>query len=1107
MLNEVQAGATDPRASVWVSASAGTGKTTILTQRVLRLLLGGTAPECILCLTYTKAAAAEMAGRVTAALRRWASLPEEALRLELVTLDGEEGIERKLARARVLFGRVLDAPAGLRIQTIHSFCQTLLASFPLEAGVPVHFELMEEQDGQLMLHEALMRVLTEEGPEKVRLALGRLLLLRQEKGLMSLMRSWLGAREEVERWLARAGGMDEAAAEIYRVLQVEGDGRIEVQALEDTARDREGLRRIAAVWVNSEKKAVEGDVLAAVLRGEGNWAEYVKLFLTLEGKIRAHLFTKEWQKLVPEGLEVMKAEAERVVLWQDKMQARAVAEATEALLWAGEAVRELYRDAKMRRGVLDYDDLLSYTYKLLKGPFGAWVSYRLDAKLEHLLVDEAQDTSPLQWGIVEELTAEFFGSDDAERQRTLFVVGDFKQSIYGFQGAAPAEFVRMKQKFAERVRRGDHWREVPLQTSYRSSAAVLEVVDRVFQQLELRRGMEHEEIYHALHRNGEAGLVECWPLLELPEKEERPLEPWREYTVVRDGATAMAERVAEVIRGWLDEGRVLPSKGRAVVPGDILILVRKRTRISNALSRALKARGIPVAGADRLALQQHIAVEDMLALAEWLLLPEDDFHLACVLKSPIGAMSEEALFALAYQRPGTLWETLQKRPEHRELAEMLAAWLGLADYLAPYELFHRVLQGDRMVARCVSRMGMGVEEVLEEFLSMALGYEQRHVPSLQGFVQWMRGADAVLKRDMEQGRDEVRIMTVHGAKGLQAPIVILPESCGRSENREQMFVLGDEAPVIWSPSKEFDCEVTGALRERNAEAEEEEGNRLLYVALTRAEDELYVGGWKDRTHQEKGSWYAHIKPVMAAVGQELEMAGEKAYRLTCPQEKPVRVKPVQVMEEVALPEWWYRPVPVEAEVVSVSPSLLVSSGEGGERGTGDGRAAERGIVIHRLLEYVRRGEDGWEKAERWLAVKGLEGGERELCIAHARRVVEAPELAWLFEGEGKAEVSVAGRWKGQPVMGCIDRLIIKDNRVVIVDFKTSTAPPERVEDVPQGYIAQMAMYRELVKPLYPHHIIEAGLLWTASGTWMVLPETMLESVLGLPSLDAALRQD
>lgn len=1083
-LSEIQKEVTDPAASVWLAASAGTGKTFVLALRVMRLLLAGANPAGILCLTYTRAGAAEMRARILARLKSWAVMDEEKLRAELAELGSDD-----VTTARRLFARVLDESDSFKIQTIHSFCQSLLARFPLEADVPPDFKLIEGRQSVELIREAKVRLLSGAAiPDNIRNlrdmareSLRELAIVTNEDDVVGLALGIASQRSRLSRWVEHHGGFDHAIASIRQALGVPPDMTEEKLIAEfhpGRLIDDVMAKRIAGVLLEYGKAAREAELAEGLLNPPADVEDYIKVFLTKKYEIRAFTDFKTLKERGSEYIDIILAEAERIQAWHNRRMALRCAIASENIITLALAVVEIYRHLKLQHGLADYQDLLDSTHRLLTGDDSSWVLYRLDAAIEHLLIDEAQDTSIAQWQIMDALTSEFFSGEGASSApRSLFVVGDYKQSIFSFQGAAPEHFNQMGGYFATKAKAaGVRWLDRGLHTSFRSSGAVIDVINEILKNPAARKGVSADEVEHMLHRSGHAGRVECWPLVEPVEKGEK-LDLWQlhEYTEPDNAAMHMAAMVADKISGWLENKRHLAGYGREVRPGDIMVLVKKRDQLVWLLRRELRQRKVPVAGADRLVLNDDIVAEDLLALAEWLLLPEDDFTLAAVLKSPLAGLDENALFAMCHGRSGSLWDSLRTSNQYAETALKLGGWLTAADNIMPYELFHQVIATDGVRESFIARFGNAAEEIIDGFLKMALEYEQIEAPSLQGFVRWMKNSAYEIKREMSSARDEVRIITVHSSKGLEAPIVILPDANNTGRDKEKLFWTGDDisAPPIWRKSNEFDCETVVKIRAYADEQHEDEQRRLIYVALTRARDELYVGGCGKR---KEDSCYDYVATALEKIGTDEN--GALCY--SCPQTEPPHIA---TEDEATIlpppPEWIAAPLPSEAEASAVAPS--------GSSGDAAGNAVDYGIWLHRLLQQLPSlPRSRWREVALRLKMEGAEEKQINEMLASVTSLVDDDKLKFIFAANSLAEVPLSGKVDGVNINGQIDRLVIDDDKVLVVDFKTGRKVPDSAADVPTQYKRQLEFYAGMVAQIYPGRKVETAILWTASNLLMTL---------------------
>ena len=1126
-----------PAESVWVAASAGTGKTRVLIDRLLALMLSGADPARLLCLTFTRAAAAEMANRVNQRLSAWTTMPPGALHEELVPLIGRLPQQHDIARARRLFAHVLDVPGGAKIATIHAFCQSLLRRFPLEAGVAPEFAVIDERSAKEALAEAAAAVINAaradaDTPGSLADALRIVAGHAQEERFAELMSQISGEHEKLRR--ALAGGAAALRHRLCARLSAPRDTTTDALAAAFCAHgagDEVGLRAAAAALAagsdrERERAAILGRWCAVIAAQRPALLEqYVRVFLTDKGDIRQSLITKSATARARscDAGAVLQAEAERVRRFVGERAALVVVEATFALVRLGAALLDAYERMKRLHGLLDYDDLVTKALALLRRPgVAAWVLFKLDGGLDHILIDEAQDTNPEQWELVAALAEEFFaGEGAAQRPRTIFAVGDAKQSIYSFQRADPQEFVRMRRHFEQRVAAArQEWTVVPLDISFRAAEPLLAAVDAVFAHAEAADGVAPDggAIRHVAARTGAAGFVELWPPV--------PAEPDADDATRRlpEPRTRLATAIAATIAGWLARGERLDARGRTLRPGDVLVLVRRRNAFVADLLRALKERGVPVAGADRLALAGELAVRDLVALGRFLLLPEDDLTLATVLKGPLFGFSEDALFRLAYDRGKTsLWQRLRTLAADdlimREAAGRLAALLARADFAPPFELYAEILGAGGGRRAMLERLGPEAADPIDEFLAQALLYEREHVPSLQGFLRWLVAGEIEVKRDFgERLRDEVRIMTVHGAKGLEAPVVFLPDTMQLPDRGPALIWGAADGLPLWRPRGNLAAPAYVAEREALRRRQLQEYRRLLYVALTRAEDRLYVCGWQtQRPVHEAMSWHAlcavgwrglavrfafDARPLVGDragwQGEGLRIIGAQT---ALPRREPL---PAEAAPPAALPAWVAAPPPPEP---TPPRPLLPSRPSGPEPATLSPLAVagrdrfKRGLVVHRLLQSLPDIPPGGRAAaaRRFLAlpVHALAPNEQAEIAAEVIAVLEDPAFAALWGPNSRAEVPVVGLIPGPrpgtetALSGQIDRLVVTPERVLIVDFKAVRPAPAAAADVPAIYLRQLAAYQAALGRIYRDRRIDCAILWTDGPRLMPIADDLL----------------
>ncbi len=1130
-----QSVASNPQVSAFVTANAGSGKTSTLVNRVARLLLRDAAPETILCVTYTKAAAAEMQRRLFDTLGAWAVMEDQPLFEELARIDEAP---TDLAKGRRLFARALETPGGLKIQTIHAFCEKLLRRFPLEAGVAPGFRVLEDQAARevsALARREVAQAAIERPDGDLGRAYAKFSVELDHRSFQLMFAEFEARRTDIEAYVkacAEDGGVEQ---DVWRKCGFDipsPSAGLEAEALDGT--DLAGLRGAAAALAGGGKTDGQlaeriGSFLGGLEVEEAGFDELWRLYCTQDGKPRASLATKA----IPEPVRAfLAAEQARLGEANEQIKAARTAEDTLAALYLAAAYAELYEGAKRSHGGLDFGDLIRGVHELLtQRADAAWVLYKLDGGVDHILVDEAQDTAPSQWDIARALTSEFFaGAGVRPAQRTVFAVGDEKQSIFSFQGADPGRFLRERGEYELLVERaGQDFAKPRLARSFRSAPEILDFVDAVFADPEIARALTPEaaegRIRHEPTRPAGRGTVDLWPLEETDPVQEA--DPWAPV----DAAPALgankklARRIADEVKAMQARGEAVWDKDlkawRPMAFGDVLILVRRRNALFHEIIRALKARDVPVGGADRLTLSDHILFADLLGLARFCLYPDDDLTLAALLRSPLCDVDEDSLFALAWNRSGRLWGELRRRAGERPEWEAALATLERARTEArvrpPFDFYARLLNrtdplGRSMRSRFLTRLGREAEQALDAFLAEALAAERRGVRDLERFAADMAFTAVEVKREQQDGRGEVRVMTVHGAKGLEAPIVILPDTTTRA-SAQGGPLLDFEDGFLWQARKADDCAASAAARQTRADKADHESLRLLYVALTRARDRLIICGvMPGRAGLREGSWDDVVRralehPDVAPQVRELPLPDGRSM-LRFGADPQAAGAPAAAEPPVALlPSWASRPAPAESPLAQwAAPSHVADMRKGPSPSPLDMQAGlgrfRRGELIHRLLEILpdlataRRAAAAMALLER---EPDLAEGQRREMAAAALAVLEDPQFAAVFGPGSRAEAAIAGSAPELPaglaVSGRIDRLLVEPDRVLVVDYKTNRPSPNRIEDADPVYVAQMAVYAAVLREIFPGRRVEAALVWTDGPKLMPVPEILMAQAL------------
>ena len=1093
--------AAHPREAAWVSANAGSGKTKVLTDRVARLLLAGTLPQRILCVTFANAAAANIQNRLINRLGEWSMLPDPVLRERLQELgEPAAALEpERLARARTLFANALETPGGLKIQTLHSFASALLRQFPLEAGVSPQYVAIDERASRRLGETVLDSVALDDRPAFDGMARhahpNSLPLLVEE---ISSKRHLFG-REDPESLIREVFGLVEGASigSLASRMFRSGDGeflaRLQSALRNGRPSDLTALARLERINASDPTERDLRILESVFLYGATAKEPFGPKIGRFPTKAVRQSFSGETQ---------LDAYMERVAAMRDSRVSIAAAEKSAALHRFADALLASLDAQKRTAALLDFDDLILKARSLLSNPETAgWVLYRLDGGIDHILVDEAQDVSPVQWDIVSRLAEEFTAGESARGSlnRTVFAVGDEKQSIFGFQGAAPERFAEMRDHFRDKYKgAGRPFVEEELKFSFRSSEAVLNLVDSVFSD-ETETGFA-APTEHKAFKSDMPGRVDLWTFIEKaddgepPEWDDAGALGYADEPAHAELARSIAEKVDDLVR--TRQPRPDASGGsRPISPGDFLILVQRRSELFFEIIRELKKKNLPVAGTDRLRISEELAVRDLAALLSFLAVESDDLSLAAVLKSPLFGLSEQDLYRIAASRDGkNLYRSLlEHEPSYRDVVRVLKDLRGLTDFLMPYELLERILSVHGGRSKLVARLGHEATEGINALLNQAIAYEDSEPPSLTGFLEWLAVEDMEVKRQLDEAGGEIRVMTVHGAKGLESPIVILPDTAARTPPMSNEILHGTGGFPLWKVARADEPEPVKKAREAYEEAEKMERLRLLYVALTRAESWLVVYG-AGRLSPDGDSWYQKVQAGLESLGASQDAAGLECRYETGDWPQSAEDIAAEAPACAEIPPWAMSPVdPPEAEADPISPSDLAGAkalpsplGEPDEE-----VAKQRGSDVHHLLEHLpKHPKGGWQAAARGI----LNAEERELSAQEfddvyqeAERLLSDAELQHLFSGEALAEVAVTARldeFESKPLLGYIDRLVVSDGGVLAVDFKTNRAVPRSPEQTPEGILRQMGAYHLALEAVYPGRKVSTAILWTRTADLM-----------------------
>ncbi len=1117
----VIASASAPAASATVMASAGTGKTWLLVTRVVRLLLDGAAPDAILAVTFTRKAAAEMAARLTQRLAELARLDVHGRHAALAAM-GIAPNDELLRNAADLYERQLRHTRQVRFTTFHAFCQDLLRRFPLEAQVPAGFEVL---DGPGLLEQQAWDALLNEATAAPDAATGQALALLFDRcnGLhnaRAALRQFINYRSD---WWAytreQNAPVEWALRQLAAALEVDPTSDPLAGAL--SSRAQQELREVAALLGRhgTDTSVAQARAIVDALDGAGDGNARLTLlkraFLTQKdtplvrkaGKALADKLGAAGQDRL---LELHTLWAERLLVIQDQVRRRATFLLTHAWLNAGTRLLDHFQRIKAEQRMLDFADLEWKAYRLLNhGDHAEWVQYKLDQRIEHILVDEFQDTNPTQWHLLYPLLQEL-AAGGQERARSVFLVGDTKQSIYRFRRADPNLFPAAQYWLAEHLRADTHG----LAASWRSAPAVIDFVNQVFESGPLGAALA-EFPRHGTHRTELWGRVEILPLV-IPADETPPAaatelrNPLRQPRVIHQDrrhlqeGNAIAARIQGLINDCVAVGEA--SQARPLRYDDIMILVRHRTHLSD-YEQALRAAGIPYASANRGTLLHCAEIQDLVSLLTTLIVPYDNLALAQVLRCPLFDCSDEDLIALArhethvswFERLRELGPTLAAGSPLARAARWLTHWQNLAGQRPVHDLLDRVyVEGNvpaRFEAAFPAHLRPRVRANLTRFIELALEVDSGRYPSLSSFLHRLRSVesaddDAPDEAPIAHAQGGVRILTIHAAKGLEAPVVFLADAAGagRAHRAYQALVRWPTlaaAPthfLLTGKSAELDRISAALIDEQQTEERREQAN-LLYVALTRAKQLLFISGCQPQRGEELG-WYGLIA---AQLGEVTRVCQEGWHRQ---QGTPPLAAPLAARITPLVPDIDPRlnaPLVAPPPDIEIAPSRHATSDDDSYDGDEDGR--ERGRAIHHFLELLcgEPRHTPQDARARVAAELNLNSNDPRLDAwwNEAARVYGDADLRPWFDpthyDAAYNEVPIQYQQGDAVIYGVIDRLVVHGDRCAVIDYKTHRGAADAPHDYAALFREQLHLYAQGVARLWPEKTIDAYLLFTASG--------------------------
>ncbi|MDR2794653.1 MAG: UvrD-helicase domain-containing protein [Holosporaceae bacterium] len=1053
----------DITASLWISASAGTGKTKSLIDRLLALLLNGVAPHKILCLTYTRAAAAEMLGRLGKYLYDLHHMPDNRLKNELENMGFSEIF---FPIAKSLHEKSLNSSEWVQIKTIHSFCLDIIEKFPIETGLLPGVKLCDDHQRQQMLSEVRATVLRDKKNHPL-----LELLSDYTNNVFGVIEQNIASITK-QNW--KMGNFPKLYADFFEVPPEDltlNFRELDISLLNKIFSDQYAkifgeLAEILSTGKSTDIAKAENFKKSA----KNSTTDFLDAIFTQELTVRDKLCTQDIAKRHPDFPHRLQKIVQQAQEFLEEKKKRVSAKVNAIFFSIAEQVIDGFKSRKQQNHYIDFDDVIAITANLLHNM--EWVLYKTDGGVDHVLIDEAQDTSPAQWEIIKIITDEFFRNYGSSK--TVFVVGDEKQSIYSFQGADFKLFQQMHEYFKKRSEsNGQKFFDVVLKKSYRSTGNILSFVDDVF-------CAHFPNVEHESARSADDGLVEVIDLFENDQLEEE--KTWKIIKSSDQPMTAdkkLSMHVARLINDAIAKGVWVPSRGRSAKAADFLILFRRRDRkIMKSLSDALKEFNIPVTGIDKVLLKEELIVEDLVTLAEFAIFPWDDLACARVMKSPIVGMTEEDLQEACIRRGNAhLWDYLLKNDIFcdKYLLPQLQKHLDNAFRLSVGDFFMTALT-DTLRERFIARLGSKCLEVLYEFLNVVAEYESKNTASLQSFLEWFMCFEKEIKRESFGNENAVKLMTAHSSKGLQAPFVLLAD-CHFSKTKSDGILKTNDGLLLWDFPKDMDGKILRAkrveqLRQEQSLLDVDESKRLLYVALTRAEDFLYILGQKDAGNKKLSDacWYSIVTASVdkkftsrARHDHGLRVFGEYVFAPTA------YADPAPPSNVISIPFWFFE----KLKEPSVIPTKI------------EEKSIEiiYGDCVHLLLSEAHKYSPVVFEtfSDHLLSKFELANDLKNNAKAEVQRLLAMSEYDFIFNKSSLTEVPFFH--DGQE--GRIDKIAFPEpNEIWIIDFKTGSLKKE----IPTNYRKQLLFYKNAVGTMYPNKNIKTAILWTSTAKLAIVPD-------------------
>ena len=738
---------------------------------------------------------------------------------------------------------------------------------------------------------------------------------------------------------------------------------------------------------------------------------------------------------------------------------------------------------KQQNSLLDYDDLIYLTQNLLTDNHAKdWVMRKLDGGIDHLLVDEAQDTSPEQWNIINAIIAELYLS--TKEQKTVFVVGDEKQSIFSFQGANLSSFDHFNQSLSNKLSNANRdFKNITLEWSYRSTKEIIDIVYLIFEQIKntTPQLFTSENFKILPFRDSHKGRVEIWPLI-IGEKDQRQF--WslpQEQNNYQSTQQLLAQQIASFIKNQIVSKRILHATNLPVKEADFMILVRKRDELVFEIINCLKNSGLQIEDIDRVTLDKSLSVLDLISVGKFVLLPQDDLNLASLLKSPIIGMSEEQLQSLAISRgKNSIWVYLSNLPEYRTLYEKLCYFLQIYKISNCGNFF--LLIADCLDIRKIllACNGSDSNDLINELIYLSSNYSNNVDSSLQSFIYWFENNSIEIKRNFESS-NKIRVMTVHASKGLQAPIVILCDTTSLPTNKNK-FIWTEEGEIFSIIQSSNSPEFFKDLKEQEQQKELQEYIRLLYVAMTRAEDHLVICGHHSSNKLPENCWYELISRTLSLHGKQGE---DNIIIYQTNDEKINQLININSTETIMQScgnktiDWFFdegliSKITCSSKKNYASLSPLIPN-----------NYLEYGKIFHKILEDVSRINNFSLLKDHPLIKKlpiELQGKIQNNII----KLLNNKEFMALEGQELIAEMPLGTNLRGEVKIGRVDLVAINKDQITIIDYKSDASPPQNTLLVKEFYIDQINFYRHIMQKIYPHSKIICKILWLENSCFMVI---------------------